>query len=217
VVFHAATGLDVNAIAQVQQRVRRRLLHVFVRCGLLPADDAQAMAQWDHGSGFSVDGSVCIAAADRAGRERLLRYCARPPFALERLREVAPERVLYESTQSAPGGDGSLRLTPLQSARPPRRPGATATPPPPPLLRRAGSTHRCAPQSPPWRGPQRPRRPHPSRNRPPKRPIGAPRATPARSCSPVSTRCAVPTAVATCAALPSSPTHHGARPPRPPR
>jgi hypothetical protein len=73
VVFHAASGLDANAIAQVQQCVRRRLLRVFVRRGLLPADAAQAMAQWEHGGGFSVDGSVRIEAADRAGRERLLR------------------------------------------------------------------------------------------------------------------------------------------------
>jgi urease accessory protein UreH len=42
------------------------------------------MGQWAHGGGFSVDGSVRIEAADRAGRERLLRYCARPPFALAR-------------------------------------------------------------------------------------------------------------------------------------
>ena len=31
VVFHAATGLEANAIAQVRARVRRRLLRVFVR------------------------------------------------------------------------------------------------------------------------------------------------------------------------------------------
>ena len=68
--------------------MRRRLLRVFVRRGLLPGDDARAMAQWEHGGGFSVDGSVRIEAADRAGRERLLRYCARPPFALDRLREL---------------------------------------------------------------------------------------------------------------------------------
>ncbi|MEI6375301.1 MAG: hypothetical protein WCP26_16085, partial [Actinomycetes bacterium] len=49
------------------------LLRVFVRRGLLPGDDAQAMAQWQHGGSFSVDGSVRIEAADRAGRERLLR------------------------------------------------------------------------------------------------------------------------------------------------
>ena len=35
--------------------------------------------------------SVRIEATDRAGRERLLRYCARPPFALDRLREFGRE------------------------------------------------------------------------------------------------------------------------------
>ena len=44
-------------------------------------------------SGFSVDTSVCIAAHDRAGLERLLRYCARPPFAMERLRKAGSELV----------------------------------------------------------------------------------------------------------------------------
>ena len=114
VVFHAASGLDANAIAQVQAPVRRRLLRVFVRRGLLPGDDARAMAQWEHGGGFSVDGSVRIEAADRAGRERLLRYCARPPFALERLRQLDPERLLYEGTKPDPRGNGPLLLTPLE-------------------------------------------------------------------------------------------------------
>jgi hypothetical protein len=114
IVLHAATGIDANAVAQVHAQVRQRLLHVFVRRGLLPGDDAQAMGQWEHGGGFSVDGSVRIAAADRAGRERLLRYCARPPFALERLRELDPARLLYESTKPGPGGNASLLLTPLQ-------------------------------------------------------------------------------------------------------
>jgi hypothetical protein len=72
------------------------------------------MARWEHGGGFSVDGLVRIETDDRAGRERLLRYCARPPFALERLRELGPERLLYESHKPAPGGNGPLRLTPLQ-------------------------------------------------------------------------------------------------------
>ena len=72
------------------------------------------MAQWQHGGGFSVDGSVRIAAADRAGRERRLRYCARPPFALDRLRELDPDHLLYESTKQGPGGNGPQRLTPLE-------------------------------------------------------------------------------------------------------
>jgi hypothetical protein len=114
VVFHAATGIDANAIAKVQARVRRRLLHVFVRRGLLPGDDAQAMGQWEHGGGFSVDGSVRIEAADRAGRERLLRYCARPPFALDRLRELDPEHLVYDPPNPGPGGSAPQCLTPLE-------------------------------------------------------------------------------------------------------
>ena len=51
VVFHAATGLDATAITHVQTQLRRRLLRGFVRRGLLPTDDAQAMAHWDHGGG----------------------------------------------------------------------------------------------------------------------------------------------------------------------
>jgi len=114
VIFHAAAGLDANAIAQVQAQVRRRLLRAVVRRGLLPEDDARAMAQWEHGGGFSVDASVRIEAADRAGRERPLRYCARPPFALDRLRELDPEHLLYESTKQGPGGTDPLILAPLQ-------------------------------------------------------------------------------------------------------
>lgn len=114
VVFRAATGLDANPIATVQACVRRRLLRVFVRRGLLPRADAQAMAQWQHGGGFSVDGSVRIEAADRAGRERLLRYCARPPFALDRLRELDREHLIYDHPKPGPGGSGPQLLTPLE-------------------------------------------------------------------------------------------------------
>ena len=142
VVFHAATGLDANTITDVQACLRRRLLRVFVRRGLLPRDDAQAMAQWQHGGGFSVDGSVRIEAADEAGRERLLRYCARPPFALDRLRELGPERLLYEVTKLGPGGGRLAAPRPPGAARPPRRPGAAAARPPPPLIRRAGANGR---------------------------------------------------------------------------
>ena len=114
VVFDAAIGLEANAIAQVQAQVRRRLLRVFVRRGLLPADDAQAMGQWQHGGGFSVDASVRIEATDRTGRERLLRYCARPPSALDRLRELDREHLIYNHPKRGPGGSGPQLLTPLE-------------------------------------------------------------------------------------------------------
>jgi hypothetical protein len=65
--FHLATGLDEQAFAAVQERVR--LLRVFVRRGLLPGDDARAMGQWAHGGGFSPDGSARIEAENLAGRK----------------------------------------------------------------------------------------------------------------------------------------------------
>ena len=57
---------------------------------LLDADAAAAILRWEN-SGFTVDASVRITLIDRdvpsyfQSLEHLLRYCARPPFALERL------------------------------------------------------------------------------------------------------------------------------------
>lgn len=70
--------------------LRRRILRAFVGRGLLESFEAKEMLGYRH-SGFSVDTSVCIAAHDRAGLERLLRYCARPTFAIERLRKAGAE------------------------------------------------------------------------------------------------------------------------------
>ena len=72
------------------------------------------MAAWEHGGGFSVNAEVRIEKHDRNGLERLLRYCARPAFALERLREIDPEHLVYESIKPGPGGSVSLLLTPLE-------------------------------------------------------------------------------------------------------
>jgi hypothetical protein len=85
-VFHPASGLDTQAIADVQAKVRQRLLRLMTRRHLLEREEAQAMADWEHGGGFSVDADVRIGELDREGLERLLRYCARPAFALERNR-----------------------------------------------------------------------------------------------------------------------------------
>jgi hypothetical protein len=96
VVLHAPAGLDDDAIAAMQAQVRRRVLRTFVRRGLIEKDDADAMAGWEYGGGFSVDASVRIEGNDRAGLERLLRYCAPPPFALEHLQQqdAEPQAVL---------------------------------------------------------------------------------------------------------------------------
>ncbi len=72
------------------------------------------MGAWDHAGGFSLDASVRVEAQDREGLERLLRYCARPAFALERLREIDSEHLVYESVKPGPGGSVTLMLTPLE-------------------------------------------------------------------------------------------------------
>jgi hypothetical protein len=74
------------------------------------------MLDWSHGGGFSVDASVRIAAADRRGRERLLRYCARPLFAQERLSWAGEhhDRLVYRLPKPMPDGRAILYLTPLE-------------------------------------------------------------------------------------------------------
>ena len=65
----------------MQAQVHQRVLRAFVRHALLDRRDGDEIGGWAHGGGFSLDATVRIAGADLAGRERLLRYCARPPFA----------------------------------------------------------------------------------------------------------------------------------------
>ena len=58
--------------------------------------------------------AVLIEAADRPGLERLLRYCARPAFASERLSWDGSHRpVRYRLTKPSPIGDTEFTLAPL--------------------------------------------------------------------------------------------------------
>jgi hypothetical protein len=66
---------------------------------------------------FSLDASVRIEAHNRVGLQRLLRYCARLAVALERPREIDAEHLAYCSAKPGPGGNHTLRRTPLVSAR----------------------------------------------------------------------------------------------------
>ena len=112
--FTKAVPPDQKLLDEVHAKIRRRLLRALTRRGVLEPDDAEAMANWAHGGGFSLDASVRIEGTDRPGLERLLRYCARPAFALERLREVDAEHLVYESIKPGPGGSSSLMLTLLE-------------------------------------------------------------------------------------------------------
>ena len=116
--FHEATHLSASDWDQLQHTVRYRVLRYFHPHGLLERHVTDDMLTWQASGGFSIDASVHIAARDRAGLERLLRYCARPPFALERLDTTGDGasggRIIYRLPHSAPDGSTALSLTPVE-------------------------------------------------------------------------------------------------------
>ena len=113
---HEAALLQSEHWHEVQHVVQRRVLRYFRTHGLLDEADAHGMLSWQGSGGFSIDASVRIEGEDRAGVERLLRYCARPPFALERLYAPggivslsSPEsRLIYRLPKPAPDGRTEL-------------------------------------------------------------------------------------------------------------
>ena len=63
--------------------------------------------------GFNIHAGVVVSESDRQGRERLLRYCARPPLRLQRLERLPDGRVAYAIRK--PWGKSTHRvMTPLQ-------------------------------------------------------------------------------------------------------
>jgi hypothetical protein len=137
--FLLARPITQADLATLTERVRRRTIRWFRLAGLLDAAAAADMLAWEN-SGFSVDASVRITLIDRdvpsyfQSLEHLLRYCARPPFALERLSVIrGPDgritRVRYvlprhkaanwvgpgrgcQSTR--PGANGGVELSPFE-------------------------------------------------------------------------------------------------------
>jgi len=83
--FYPAADLDQSAVGTVQHRIRTRVLRVAMRHGALTPEVAADLSRWGHSGGFSLHAAVRIEAEDLAGLERLLRDCARPAFASERL------------------------------------------------------------------------------------------------------------------------------------
>jgi hypothetical protein len=65
-------------------------------------------------SGFSLDAAVRVGAHDRAGLERLLCDCARPPFAPDHLELVDEQQVIDRLPWTQRDGTTALSLTPLE-------------------------------------------------------------------------------------------------------
>ncbi|MEI6258277.1 MAG: transposase, partial [Planctomycetota bacterium] len=137
--FLPARPITQPDLATVTERVRRRVIRWFRLAHLLDASPAADILAWEN-SGFSIDASVRIALIDRdvpsyfRSLEHLLRYCARPPFALERLSVIrGPDgriaRIRYGlprhkaanwvgpgrgRTSTRPGANGVVDLSPFE-------------------------------------------------------------------------------------------------------
>jgi Putative transposase len=115
VTFHEATHLTADDVLRLQRTLQRRVLRLFQRRGLLDEPTVADMLTWQASGDFSLDASLRIHGSDSAGRERLLRYCARPPFALERLHIEPPA---HERNTASPPGEAAIRQVRYHPARP---------------------------------------------------------------------------------------------------
>jgi hypothetical protein len=111
--FIEATELTQEKIEEVETRVRRRVLRGLTKKGLLENTEAEDMLGWDHGGGFSVDGSVHLQDWDRQGLERVARYCVRPAFSGERFAVLADGKVAYSLSKPTMDGRTLLVMEPL--------------------------------------------------------------------------------------------------------
>jgi hypothetical protein len=120
VTFHEATHLTADDVLRLERTLQRRVLRLFQRRGLLDEDTVENMLTWQASGGFSLDASVRIHGSDAGGRERLLRYCTRPPFALERLRIERHREGAEKRTTAAPHGEAGVHQVIYLPARPTR-------------------------------------------------------------------------------------------------
>jgi hypothetical protein len=96
-----------------------------------PPAPPRSQRRGGHVRGFDVHAGVVVSASDREGRERLLRYCARPPLSLERLTVLGDGRIAYAIRK--PWGNETHRvMSPLQFLA---RLAALIPPPRHPLIR----------------------------------------------------------------------------------
>jgi hypothetical protein len=82
--------------------------------------------------GFDVHAGVVVSGSDREGRERLFRYCARPPLSLERLSVTKDGFVAYRLRRPFGPGRTHRLMTPMEFMR---RLAALVPPPRCPLIR----------------------------------------------------------------------------------
>lgn len=104
--------LTSEDIKDIEECIRRRVLRYFGRRGFFTKEEISTMLSYEI-SGFSMDATVRIESWDRDGLERLIRYCARPPFKSENLRKNGPW-LSYRFSKPTHTGQTSMNLEPLE-------------------------------------------------------------------------------------------------------
>ena len=112
--FHESPTAELKLLDEVQAKGRRRVRGELIGRAVLDPEDAESMASREYGGGFSLNAKLRVEGADRPGLERLLRDCARPAFAVARLREIDAEHLVYQRVKPGSGGNLSVMLTPLE-------------------------------------------------------------------------------------------------------
>ena len=104
--FYEAS-LTQDDITDTQESIQKRVLKYFCKLGFFDKDEMNKMLSYEK-SGFSLDAKVKIEAWDKDGLERLVRYCARPPFKSENIR-IHNSLINYRFPK--PSHDGRLFMT----------------------------------------------------------------------------------------------------------
>ena len=114
--FTPLPSLSQNDIDNILKITQQKVLKLMVRKGFIEKYEMEEMLNWNHQGGFSIDASVKINGNDRAGLERLLKYCARPIFFMNRLSWLnkKQEKLIYQLSKPSPNGNTTIILTPLE-------------------------------------------------------------------------------------------------------
>lgn len=109
--FHEAV-LTQDDIMDTQESIQKRVLGYFFKRKFFDKEEMKKMLSHEN-SGFSLDAKVKIQAFDKDGLERLIRYCARPPFKSENIRLNGPW-IHYRLPKPCHTGKTFIQLEPLE-------------------------------------------------------------------------------------------------------
>jgi len=109
--FHEA-ALTQDDITDTQESIQKRVLVYFCKRKFFDKDEMLKMLSYET-SGFSLNASVNIHSFEVEALERLIRYCARPPFKSENIRFNGPW-IHYTLPKQCHTGKKSIQLDPIE-------------------------------------------------------------------------------------------------------